>query len=462
MQVDPAFDTAVFLGPSLALSEAQALLPAIYFPPIRHGDLYRLRASGIRKFVIIDGVFDHTTPIWHREILLLLREGCSIVGAASMGALRAFELKPYGMRGFGHVYQWYVDGVINGDDEVSLFHTDETMNFAALSQPLVNIRYNLPLAEAQGVLSASNHRQILDRLKQTYFGDRLPASIYTELTDAERAPLKKFFDQQWIDVKTTDAAGVLQAVADGLLDEPFPAEAEWLTRDTWNGAELSMPVTYGACLIDDSLADQPAGVPFMQPHLPLLETLSSRMEDYEAEYQLAVQDFFLRQCLSALDCSTDPVPGAPGLSEVEPDAMILARNGLTSSDWRQQQRVQIQIEQALSNILKTSNALVNGIHADEGHANESHSNESHSNESPADESHDHSDLLAAARTIAIGDWAQKQGYPCEPRGAVAAPQDYCDWVLQTGPVRLGFNWDPVVAVFQRLQFDDRIAELLPC
>ena len=439
MQVDTSLDTAVFLGPSLPLAQARALLTANYFPPVRHGDLYRLRASGISKFVIIDGVFDHTTPIWHREILLLLREGCSIVGAASMGALRALELKPYGMRGFGKVYDWYVEGVIDGDDEVALFHTDETMNFAALSQPLVNIRHNLQLAQDAGVLSAANHQRVLDRIKQTYFGERVPAALYTGLTDSESAPLKTFFAQQWVDVKAMDASGVLQAVADGLLDHPLPPEAEWLTRDTFNGAETSMPVTYGACLVDDAPGGQ-----FMQPHLPLLETLSSRQQDYEAEYHLAVQDFFLNQHLSqslseavsSQDSNTPPIP-----VDAEPDAAFLARNGLTVSDWQAHLSLQLQIQQSLASIVLSSKARIAEMTNNSQHG---------------------SDLLAAAKTIAIGDWARAQGYPADGSRDAASAQDHCRWVLQTGPARLGFNWDPVVAVFQRLQFEDRLSELLPC
>ena len=451
MRVNPALDTAVFLGPSLALPKAQALLRANYFPPIRHGDLYRLRASGIRKFVMIDGVFDHTTPIWHREILLLLREGCSIVGAASMGALRALELKPYGMRGFGQIYQWYLDGIINGDDEVSLFHTDESMNFAALSQPLVNIRHNLQRAQTQGVLSAENHQLILARIKQTYFGDRVPAAIYAGLTDAERAPLKAFFDQQWVDLKAVDAAGVLQAVADGLLNDPLPVESNWLTRQDYNGAELSMPVTYGACLINNSPAGEPGDGPFMQPHLPLLETLSSRQQDYEAEYHLAVQDFFLRQYLAQQGSITAPATGGASLTEPEPEAAVLARNGLTANEWRAHQRTQAHIKQALTSIVQSSGDQIAALAGGD-----------HTNSILAGGADEPPDLLAAATTMAIGDWAQKQGYPCEPKGMTASPRDYCDWVLETGPVRLGFNWDPVVAVFQRLQFEDRLSELLPC
>ena len=434
MLIDHTFDTAVFLGPSLPLGKAREILPAHYYPPIRHGDLYRLRASGIRKFVIIDGVFDLTTPVWHREILLLLREGCSIVGASSMGALRAVELKPYGMRGFGVVYDWYDSGVIEGDDEVALFHTDETMNFAALSQPLVNIRYNLQRAEDAGVLAANTHQVILKRIKQDYFGDRLPAALYRGIGDSDAEPLRLFFAKHWIDLKARDASDVLQAVAGGLLDQPVPTTVDWFTRQTWNSAESSMPVTYGACLVGNR----------MQPHMPILETLSSRREEYEQEYHHAVQTFFLTQYVLANKSANRSKQDVVQPTASTPDMLTLARNGLTLYDWHQHQTLQAQIQDELQQIEKNSPALIADLST------------SRANQQPA-----------AAATIAIGRWARDQGYPAEAKlpGALndaETLQAHCRWVLEKGPVQLGFNWDPVVAVFQQLQLNDRISELLPC
>jgi hypothetical protein len=43
-----------------------------------------------------------------------------IVGASSMGALRAAELDSMGMVGIGTVYQYYRDGIIESDDDVAI------------------------------------------------------------------------------------------------------------------------------------------------------------------------------------------------------------------------------------------------------------------------------------------------------------------------------------------------------
>ena len=53
------------------------------------GDVYRLVATGVRTILIIDGVFHWVTPVWQREIRTALESGIVVIGAASMGALRA-------------------------------------------------------------------------------------------------------------------------------------------------------------------------------------------------------------------------------------------------------------------------------------------------------------------------------------------------------------------------------------
>ena len=89
-----------FLGPSLGLAEAHGLCPdAEFLPPIRFGDLYALSCEPPGQVLIVDGVFHDSTPVWQREILQLLRTGWRVLGASSMGALRALELNRPGFPG---------------------------------------------------------------------------------------------------------------------------------------------------------------------------------------------------------------------------------------------------------------------------------------------------------------------------------------------------------------------------
>ena len=59
---------------------------------------------------IIDGVFHKEPAVSHKEILEAIKKGVTVVGGASMGALRASELDDFGMIGVGRVYHDYSNG----------------------------------------------------------------------------------------------------------------------------------------------------------------------------------------------------------------------------------------------------------------------------------------------------------------------------------------------------------------
>ena len=147
----------VFLGPSLDRLAAAALLPADYRPPAARGDLSRAVREGARVIGLIDGVFFQESSVGHREILAALSAGVRVVGASSMGALRAAELHTLGMEGVGEVYRMYRDGILVSDDEVALAFDPETC--IALSEPLENIRATLARAEEERMLERG-HRVV--------------------------------------------------------------------------------------------------------------------------------------------------------------------------------------------------------------------------------------------------------------------------------------------------------------
>ncbi|MGH3263703.1 MAG: TfuA-like protein [Trebonia sp.] len=152
----------VFAGPSVPASQAREQLPGCrVLPPIRHGDLLRLWPERGDRVLIIDGLFLQSAPIRHKEILLLLDRGVMVAGAASMGALRAAELWPYGMRGVGDIFRLHRDLVITGDDEVAVIHCPAEEGYRPLSEPLVNIRIALREAAAAGAISGPEEASLL-------------------------------------------------------------------------------------------------------------------------------------------------------------------------------------------------------------------------------------------------------------------------------------------------------------
>jgi hypothetical protein len=163
----------VYLGPSLPRVEAERLLAADYRPPVRRGDLPA--ACPGRTIVIIDGEFGQSLSVSPKEILRLLDQGTRVIGASSMGALRAAELQPFGMEGCGWVFDAYHAGRIVRDDEVAL--TYSPVDFAPLTVPLVNVRYWLESLQARDLLDAPTARRMLRRVERTFFAERTPGRV---------------------------------------------------------------------------------------------------------------------------------------------------------------------------------------------------------------------------------------------------------------------------------------------
>ncbi|UUZ56476.1 TfuA domain-containing protein [Massilia sp. H-1] len=78
--------------------------------------------------------------MWHKEILHALALGIRVYGGSSMGALRAAELHPFGMRGVGRIFGDFASGVLEDDDEVALIHGPADTAYACQSEAMANIR----------------------------------------------------------------------------------------------------------------------------------------------------------------------------------------------------------------------------------------------------------------------------------------------------------------------------------
>lgn len=161
----------VFLGPSLAESEARKILPGADFrPPIRRSSLKPLLDDLPRAIGIVDGEFYQALAVSPLEILPFLDRGIPVFGAASMGALRAVELRHEGMTGIGRVYDMYVARELDSDDEVAMTFCPTTLR--PLSEPLVNIRIALAAARDAGLLSSREHSRLVSLMRAVYFPDR--------------------------------------------------------------------------------------------------------------------------------------------------------------------------------------------------------------------------------------------------------------------------------------------------
>lgn len=204
----------VFLGPSLRRDRAATLLDADYRPPIKRGDLADLIPNPPQFIGIVDGEFFQSLSVSTKEILPLLDCGVTILGASSMGALRAVETCRYGMIGVGQIFRMYLQGEIDGDDEVAVTYSPET--YQTLSEPLVNYRIALAAACDEGIVTPLLSSRLIRRLKRIYFPDRTERRFWHEAGQVLPGPacelLQEYFRRAKPDAKAEDAAELLTAI----------------------------------------------------------------------------------------------------------------------------------------------------------------------------------------------------------------------------------------------------------
>jgi hypothetical protein len=207
----------VFLGPSLSHAEAQRILPhAVILPPAAMGDVlaaslkYQPHAIGL-----IDGTFLSTMSVFHKELLFAMEQGAWLLGASSMGALRAAECAAYGMIGVGQIYEDLASGLLEDDDEVALTHADAEANFRSLSDAMVTIRATLAAANAANLLTDDETTVLLQQQKDRWFPDRRLSGVIADAVDAGLTAnritrLREFVRTSPVDPKRQDAIALLE------------------------------------------------------------------------------------------------------------------------------------------------------------------------------------------------------------------------------------------------------------
>ena len=206
--------TIVFLGPSLDRHSAEQILPAEYRPPARRGDILAAVRDGAKIICLIDGVFHQDSAVGHREILSALKAGVRVIGASSMGALRAAELDTLGMVGIGEIYRMYRSGELVSDDEVALVFDPDTG--IALSEPLVNIRCTLQNALCDDVIDAAAHDALLAAAQSLFYPLLTYARMITAAESTTDAGTRDRF-ASWVrdhacDRKREDAVAALEHI----------------------------------------------------------------------------------------------------------------------------------------------------------------------------------------------------------------------------------------------------------
>jgi len=154
-----------------------------------------------------------------------------------MGALRAAELDGFGMRGIGEVYRAYAEGVLEDDDEVSVAHAGAEDGFAALSDPLVDVRATLDAAVSSGIVGERTAAEIVARVKATYYPKRSLLGAL-DAHDGEHLRLREWLPDGWVRRKRDDALALVRAMADDLAAGLEPFRPTWSLQRTraWEDA----------------------------------------------------------------------------------------------------------------------------------------------------------------------------------------------------------------------------------
>jgi hypothetical protein len=208
----------IFAGPSLQLGLRPPDPAFDWRPPVKQGDVYEAALSRPAIIGIIDGYFEVTPTVWHKEILWAMAEGIHVYGSASIGALRAAELHTFGIRGVGRIFEAYRDGVLCDDDEVAVLHGPEELGYPAVTEAMVNIRATLEKSVAEGVLDSWLAAELTGIGKALFYKNRSWDAIF-RLANARGLPppplsdLAAWLPNGQVDQKQDDALQMVAAIS---------------------------------------------------------------------------------------------------------------------------------------------------------------------------------------------------------------------------------------------------------
>jgi hypothetical protein len=331
-----SMNTFVYLGPSLPRARAESILPAVYLDPIAMGDLYtlvRTRAKRGDRIAIIDGFFEQVPAVWHKEILYAIKEGVTVYGASSMGALRAAELHRFGMRGAGRIFEAYRDLVIEDDDEVAVAHATREEGYRSLSTAMVSIRFGLERLRAANKLSLEQHDVLCAHAKSQHYNVRSWADTYACAADIGYGKdVLEALDaiSQETDAKGQDAIALLQHLAETSAEVGTPAAPEFVLEQTglWRDLTQSQDARIAGEALEASL-----------------DTASIHSEVIEhVRAASRTRDMLLREALLMKIGTESGITAAPTSKEMKAAMFRIAtKNSLsTSSDlrkWREKHRI---------------------------------------------------------------------------------------------------------------------------
>lgn len=207
----------IFSGPSLPRALVETASNLEWRPPAKQGDVYKAVLSHPHAIGLVDGFFETVPAVWHKEILWAMTQRIHVYGAASIGALRAAELAPFGMKGVGRVFELFRNGTLQDDDEVAILHGPEELGYTPVTEAMVNLRATLERATEQRILGPETADALISIAKSLFYKERsydtvLGMAAEQGVDNHGLCRLKEWLPTNSIDQKRVDATAMLERI----------------------------------------------------------------------------------------------------------------------------------------------------------------------------------------------------------------------------------------------------------
>lgn len=185
--MSPPSNAACFLfaGPTLAVGKTTPVPDDIcVLRPAARGDIQSLVSRvAPSSLALADGYFHQALSVGHAELRDAIGRGWRVWGLSSLGAIRAYEMRDFGMLGYGAVYEMFCNSEDFRDDEVALLHASDPP-YRPISEPLVHLRAALQYLQMHGIVTPQLARDAEVWLMSIWYGDRTLPALVRFLTTA--------------------------------------------------------------------------------------------------------------------------------------------------------------------------------------------------------------------------------------------------------------------------------------
>ncbi|MDK9695477.1 MAG: TfuA-like protein [Siculibacillus sp.] len=184
--------------------------------PAAQGDIARAVIDGASVIGLVDGRYEDVAAPWHKEILWALSNGVAVLGAGSLGALRAAECAAYGMVGIGEICARYMRGELHDDADVAQLHGPAEMDHLPLSEAFVNVEATLRRMWTEGVIDEERFAAAMRAARSIFFKnlDLEAVAARLESDEERRRAFVAAARRHRVDQKRADALELVARMAD--------------------------------------------------------------------------------------------------------------------------------------------------------------------------------------------------------------------------------------------------------